>query len=61
MTGEERNVGRDVARLERAVERLTERVGRIERTMWIMTGLGGATVCTAIYNLMQNVQQSGGM
>jgi hypothetical protein len=56
---------RDLARLERDVERLADmvdriaaRVGKLERVMWVTTGLGSATVITAVYNLAQNLQQT---
>lgn len=51
---------RDVARLERAFEKLSARVAKIERGMWIMTGTGGATVLIATYNLVANLQQATG-
>lgn len=58
---------RDLDRLERLVEgmghrleKMGERVGKLERVMWTMTGLGSATIVTAIYNLVSNLQQGGG-
>jgi len=57
---------RDLDRLERMVEKMGQqlekmgdRVGKLERIMYIMTGLGSATIVTAIYNLVQNLQQAG--
>lgn len=57
---------RDLERLERMVEKMGQqlekmgdRVGKLERIMYVMTGLGSATIVTAIYNLVQNLQQSG--
>lgn len=51
---------RDLERLERILDKLSDRVGRLERIMYVMSGLGSATVITAVYNLVQNVQQSAG-
>lgn len=50
----------DLERLERLVERLADRVGKLERIMYVMSGLGSATVITAVYNLVSNLQQSAG-
>lgn len=49
----------DLERLERLVEKLADRVGKLERVMYVMTGLGSATIVTAVYNLVQNLQQAG--
>lgn len=50
---------RDLQRLERLVEKLSDRVGKLEKIMYVMTGLGSATIVTAIYNLVSNLQQAG--
>lgn len=65
MTGDERVSTRaDAARSERRRRRRWEamvelRLARLERVMWVMTGVGAATGMTAVYNLVTNVSQGG--
>jgi hypothetical protein len=52
-------VDRHFERLYKRLDNIDARVSKLERVMYVMTGLGSATVVTAVYNLVQNLQQSG--